>query len=206
MKNLSCVWYASYGSNLCRDRFLCYIKGGKPEGSAKSEIGCRDKSLPKDDKPIEIPFPLYFAMYSKKWGGGVAFIGLKKDGKEITLGRRYLITEEQFSDVVSQENYDTRIYVDFKRIKKQGSAVLSNSWYGNIIYLGDREGSPVFTFTASWDITNKPFVAPSADYLKMLALGLKESYCLSKNKIIEYLIKKEGVKKNFTEEMLLELL
>lgn len=23
------VWYASYGSNMWRDRFLCYIQGGK---------------------------------------------------------------------------------------------------------------------------------------------------------------------------------
>ena len=31
------LWYASYGSNLNLDRFMCYIVGGKPKNSTKIE-------------------------------------------------------------------------------------------------------------------------------------------------------------------------
>src|SRR6202011_4779241 len=54
------VWYASYGSNLKRKRFMCYIKGGTPEGSAKRNEGCRDKSEPTESRPISLNFTLYF--------------------------------------------------------------------------------------------------------------------------------------------------
>lgn len=74
------VWYASYGSNLNRDRFLCYIKGGKPKGSEKAEIGCEDKALPIKEATYIMHYPLYFAKSAVRWQNqGVAFIGLKQD-------------------------------------------------------------------------------------------------------------------------------
>ena len=48
------VWYAVYGSNLRRQRFDCYIAGGRPEGSNTEYPGCRDKTPPKDDRPIAL--------------------------------------------------------------------------------------------------------------------------------------------------------
>jgi hypothetical protein len=63
------VWYASYGSNLQRERFMCYIEGGTPEGSAKRNEGCRDKSEPTESRPISLNFELYFAGRSGTWGG-----------------------------------------------------------------------------------------------------------------------------------------
>ena len=57
-KNL--VWYIGYGSNLSKERFLCYITGGQPIGNAKSYEGCRDKTLPISDKSIIINNDLYF--------------------------------------------------------------------------------------------------------------------------------------------------
>jgi hypothetical protein len=98
------VWYASYGSNLKRERFVCYIKGGTPKGSAKRNEGCRDKSEPAESRPISINGEIYFAGQSRPWGnGGVAFIRENSE-QGSTLGRKYLITEEQFNDVVMQEN------------------------------------------------------------------------------------------------------
>ena len=32
------VWYASYGSNLARDRFLCYLEGGRPKGATRTYL------------------------------------------------------------------------------------------------------------------------------------------------------------------------
>jgi hypothetical protein len=106
------VWYASYGSNLKRERFMCYIKGGRPRGGAKQYLGCRDKRDPIESRPIPLNFELYFAGQSNTWRrgekdsgvpGGIAFIRQNPE-RGPTLGRMYLITDGQFNDVVLQEN------------------------------------------------------------------------------------------------------
>lgn len=40
------VWYASYGANLLRERFMFYVQGGVLKGSDRQYPGCRDKSEP----------------------------------------------------------------------------------------------------------------------------------------------------------------
>lgn len=199
------VWYASYGSNLSRDRFLYYVKGGGPPGSAKKEKGCRNKTPPKDQKPICIHFPLYFAKCSPKWCGGVAFIGLEEDAENTTYGRMYLITQEQFTDVFKQENRGSSIPIDFEEVERSGSKVFCKSWYGNVVYLNDSEGLPIFTFTAYWNIGDTPFTAPSEEYLKTLISGLKETYTFTAESLVEYVIEKPGITKNFTRDKLLSL-
>lgn len=83
---MNLVWYVSYGSNLMEERFHCYIKGGIPAGSNEAEKGCRDHTLPVHNKGCELPYPLYFAKDTSKWGtGGVAFIGHRS-----TLQRKQL--------------------------------------------------------------------------------------------------------------------
>ena len=54
MEKNNLVWYACYGSNLLKKRFLCYIQGGKIEGCKKSYFGCDDKSPPIDVENILI--------------------------------------------------------------------------------------------------------------------------------------------------------
>ena len=63
------VWYASYGSNINKDRFLCYIKGGQPMGSTKIERGCKDQTLPIDEQAFIIPISF---ILPKKQGNGTA--------------------------------------------------------------------------------------------------------------------------------------
>ena len=41
------VWYACYGSNLLKERFLCYIRGGRPIGAQRTFYGCKNKKEPK---------------------------------------------------------------------------------------------------------------------------------------------------------------
>ncbi|MGO8987309.1 MAG: tetratricopeptide repeat protein [bacterium] len=201
------VWYASYGSNLCSRRFMCYIEGGQPEGASRPNPGCRDKTPPKDDQPIKIPYPLYFARQSSSWGNkGVAFIGLKKEETEATLGRMYLITEQQFIDVVSQENEGAQISMDLQKVKQQGSAVFHESWYGNILYLGEQSGFPIYTFTSGKNIALEPPVAPSSEYLRAIISGLKEVYPVAPDDIVKYLLSKPGIKNSYTKEDLANLL
>jgi tetratricopeptide (TPR) repeat protein len=197
------VWYANYGSNLCSRRFMRYIEGGQVDGASGPHPGCRDRTLPKDDQPIKISYPLYFAKHSPGWDNkGVAFIGLKKEEREATLGRMYLITEQQFIDVLRQENDGARISVDLQKVKQQGSMTFHESWYGNILYLGEQEGFPIYTFTSSKDVTLEAPVAPSPGYLQYIISGLKEVYPLTHEDIVEYLLSKPGIKDSYTREEL----
>lgn len=191
----SYVWYASYGSNLLKSRFMCYIKGGTPIGSSKREVGCKDKTPPLKDKPITIPHELYFAEHAKRWEEkGVAFIDTKKSTSKRaqTLGRMYLITKEQFEDVVAQEN-GVRLKIDFKKVISKKSLVLADSWYGNILYLGSEHGEPIFSFTSPKPMSKATFNEPSKKYLRVIAMGLKQTYKMTSHEIFKYLLKKQGV-------------
>ncbi|HYA13186.1 MAG TPA: hypothetical protein VEF33_02490 [Syntrophales bacterium] len=204
---LPLVWYASYASNLSKKRFLCYIRGGVPRWCNRAEPGCRDKTVPRLTKPVLIPRPMYFATKSSAWGsGGVAFLGLSKAQENFTLGRMYLITTEQFIDTVSQENNNIAVSIDFEAVIRSGSAIFHDLGYGNIVYLGEDEGFPIFTFTASRDLGHEPFTAPPDSYIKTIALGLRETYNLDNDQICQYLIEKSGVKGNIAVNTLASLI
>lgn len=84
------VWYACYGSNINKERFMTYISG------------CRDNMPPKAEKPYIIKHPVYFAKESGKWDGkGVAFLDTSKKG--VCYGKIYLITVEQLRSIQQQE-------------------------------------------------------------------------------------------------------
>lgn len=196
------VWYASYGSNINRDRFLCYIKGGRPKGSTETEVGCKDTSSPIDEGIFTIPYPLYFAKEARRWDSkGVAFIDGSPTEDASTYSKKYLITSEQFIDVLKQENSGMRIDIDLQKVKESGSMIFrEKAWYGRIMYLGDDGGYPIFTFTAPWDIETVAFNKPSYEYLDTIISGLKEYY--SKEEIIQYLKNKSGIKGNYSIEEL----
>lgn len=94
----SYVWYAAYGSNVNRNRFMEYIER------------CDNKTNPVEDRPYVIPHDIYFASNSRIWEGkGVAFLDDSKKG--IALGRVYKITRKQFDDIQKMEgkNYQKKI-------------------------------------------------------------------------------------------------
>lgn len=193
MKNKDYLWYASYGSNIAMERFLCYIKGGKPEGSQTNYSGCDDKSEPKEDKTIIIGRELYFAKKSKSWnGGGVCFLEAEPKKGAHTLGRMYLITRQQFIDVVKQEmDYEGELEINFSKVAASGNLIIKpNSWYGNIIYLGEQEGFPIFTFTNESDLED--INPPDEAYLRTIIKGIKEIYSLSDFEIAKYFENKRG--------------
>ncbi|AIC95830.1 hypothetical protein [Shouchella lehensis] len=169
------VWYASYGSNLLEERFLCYIRGGQPFGSTESEPGARDPSLPLRSIQFLMPYTLYFAKDRTKWGeGGVAFIRNKQDKQAHTLSRAYLITLEQFIDVVRQENRVETIAIDFKALFKEGSVELTEGWYNKLLVAGYQDDLPVLTFTSHQDWPIEEEKAPSFSYEETLLNGLAE--------------------------------
>jgi len=128
------VWYSGYGSNLSKQRFLCYIMGGKPTYGKKCNKGCDDKALPIEDKPCKIPYGLYFALPDKEektdmWGrGGVAFLDPTKEccRNNWALGRMWKIRKGQYEEVKCQEG---------------------RNQYNCEIRLGEEDGVPIYTIT-----------------------------------------------------------
>lgn len=138
------VWYLSYGSNMLENRFLCYIKGETFLGNGYKEEGCKDTSLPIKSKSLMISNDLYFAKSSPRWsGGGVAFIKFNPDktfneGIKKTYAKMYLITKDQFEDVVKQENrlpVKDPLKIDYKALHRDHSFMLfPNKFYGRLLF------------------------------------------------------------------------
>ncbi len=196
------VWYASYGSNLFRARFMAYIAGGSPPGEAFSQAGCNDPTPPREDRPLTIPHRLYFAQRSANWeNGGVCFIRRGAEPGVETLGRIYLITESQFKEVFYQENGWSGfrdlpppvkpghpLHLDLGRVPAMGALKTeAPGWYSTILNLGEVQGHPIFTFTASWDEDRIPKIPPGPRYRDTIVRGMKECYGLPDQEIRAYL-------------------
>lgn len=199
------LWYVCYGSNLSGARFLCYIQGGTPKWSKRSYTGCINKSLPLASEKCSIRHQLYFARDSEPWcGGGVAFIKsnpLPACEKRVTLGRKYLITKDQFIHVVLQENGkdadDSSININLDVSQENSQFFIGPKdqccWYGRIVNLGTSEGFSMFTCTAKWDDDFDRYNPPSDNYLKAIIEGLKETYRMSEIEIVNYLALLPGI-------------
>src|SRR5690625_5218924 len=173
-----------------------------PEGSNKVERGCANQTPPKKVEKATLPFPLYFMREKSKWGkGGVAFIGHEKDPHTTTFARRYLITDEQFREVVEQENNMDSLNINVGDIIDRGFVDLTAGWYGRVIYLGEAEGAPMFTFTSSNAMGDFDFTIPPPTYLYMISRGLKE-VGLAEEEIVDYFLTKSGIKGEFTKDSL----
>ena len=188
-KDKSYVWYVGYGSNLSRQRFLCYIVGGKPAYGFESAIpasGCADKSLPLEDRPIVIPHSLYFALPDGKqstsnWGiGGVAFLSADKTD-DICLARMWKVSQEQYEDIRRQEG---------------------RSWYDKEIKIGEADGFPIVTITNSRSLNVR---SPSEGYLKTIIEGLKEKFHMESCAVANYLLVKKGIAEACTEQAIRNL-
>ena len=148
------VWYVGYGSNLSRERFECYIKGGKPKNSTKGSPYSRmgDSTSPANSYRYHVPYEIYFAKESPNWNNrGVAFIDDSRPGN--TLGRIWLIKKNQYDELRILE---------------------STTWYDKEILLGEKDGIPIYTITHS--IRYTPDVAPSEGYLRTMEEGLAEIF------------------------------
>jgi len=99
---------------------MVYINGGEYRGETYK--GCRDKTEPEEFGWMYVPYRLYFAKKSSRWGnGGVAFLSCKKefDSKYHTIVRLWKISEEQFEDIHKQEGksrYNTILFLGKKWI------------------------------------------------------------------------------------------
>nr|WP_289037183.1 hypothetical protein [uncultured Allobacillus sp.] len=200
------VWYASYGSNINQDRFYAYIFGDIPPGGTVSEVGCRDQSLPLRAENVMIDFPMFFAKRSRRWGNkGVGFIDTTSDPNRPTYGRMYLITKEQYVDVVRQENNDVELEVDFDKLESEGEYVIDpEKMYGKVLDVGEKEGRPIYTFTHPNVIQPSERVTPSITYLKVIGAGIKEEFGISTTELVDYYLLREEVAAIYSKEELLD--
>ena len=206
----SAVWYVSYGSNLNRARFMAYLRGGRTAGNDVVHEGCADPSPPIDDIPLELPNSLYFAGWSDRvWGGtSGGFITLDAQAPP-ALARAYLIAPGQFLDVVRQENANRADIDDFvltvARARRSGHArLLPTGSYSELVYLGEREGHPLLSFTAPVNRTD--FTPPSAAYLRVIGRGLQECHGLRTTQVVRYLGDTPGVRGHWAPGALLDVL
>eukprot|EP01138_Halocafeteria_seosinensis_P015970 gb/GECG01016298.1/.p1 GENE.gb/GECG01016298.1/~~gb/GECG01016298.1/.p1 ORF type:complete len:253 (+),score=36.10 gb/GECG01016298.1/:1-759(+) len=220
------VWYASFGSNMCLERFLCYIQGGHLEAIGKDFEGASDKTPPKASIGLTAPHKMFFARESKWWKGGVGFIdprrtngydeaqsvldtlsldsGASDKANEtqrqkvvastkdpgVSFLRAYLITLDQYNDVVRQENKGKTQSLKTKDVQDlvergAGSTVsVSRGWYGNLLHIGDvpygERSYPVLTFTCHEENAQQHLNDPSESYQNMIVRGMKECHWTEK--------------------------
>lgn len=188
------VWYVAYGSNLSRERFCRYIRGGRPDGSERDLPGCRDTSDPVDSFGVLIDGGVYFAGHSSGWRAGMAFYDPRATGE--VAARAYLITAEQFADVLAQETRQSPgITLDLTPAFRGDRYSKGVGGYSVLVRVGEHRGVPLVTFTRDPD-TGPGLAAPSAAYLATMATGLREAYGWSQTQIDRYLSTLCGTARN----------
>jgi hypothetical protein len=179
------IWYVAYGSNLSRERFCCYLRGGRPAGSDRDYPGCRDTSDPMDSFGLLIAGGVYFAGRSSGWRAGMAFFDPEASGE--VAARAYLITAEQFVDVLAQETRRSPgMVLDLVPALRGERFSQGVGGYPILVRVGDRAGVPLMTFTRDWQAA-ATLVAPSGSYLAAMATGLREAHGWSPMQIERYL-------------------
>ena len=92
------VWYAGYGSNLSKNRFMRYIEGCTP-----------NHLITDDEDHAWFPGQMYFGNESSRWNHkGVAFYDPNVEGK--TFMRMYKVTREQLKEIQRQEGPSAKWY------------------------------------------------------------------------------------------------
>lgn len=147
------VWYAAYGSNLSRERFMRYLDGGRPEGSTFAETGAPDASPPRDFQVAVLRHRLVFAGWSPRWKGATAHLMVGHDPSAHTLARLYLVSRDQLESVCTQEGTAYELVECHEPV----------------------DGYEVFAVTVA---DPGPPGAPSPAYVDTMARGLAESWHL----------------------------
>ncbi|KAG2679455.1 hypothetical protein I3760_11G050900 [Carya illinoinensis] len=199
------VWYAAFGSNMWKPRFLCYIEGGQVGGMQKPCSGSMDRTPPKEIVWKSYPYRLFFGRESSSsWGpGGVAFLDPESKSQDKAYLCLYRITLEQFNDVLAQENvlsrdmtsplFDLAALTSITSKEPKFLDVLRRGWYRNVVYLGNEDNFPILTMTCShldlksFKSGERPLKGPCKAYAATLIKGLVGGGLLSEEEAMAYI-------------------
>jgi hypothetical protein len=200
------IWYVAYGSNLGAHRFGCYLAGGRPDGGMRTYPGCRDPSPPAATFSLELPGALVFAGESRVWGGGMAFFD--PQGSCSVACRAYLLTTEQFADVVAQEmrlepggEFAQALVAVAPGVGELHRMGLGR--YETVVRVGTRDDVPLLTVT-NGDVPGLIPAAPSRAYVRSIAAGLRDAHGWDEARIASYLAAAPGARGHWTVAALSE--
>lgn len=171
------VWYASYGSNLLRERFEVYLLGGRIAGLDRLYPGGPGTTGADADRAVVLPGGLRFALEAPAWGGGgVAFWDPAAPGPGV-LARAWRVRLQQFLEVVHLENggLDRRPAAWSAEVLTTGEAAVGDGWYSRLLCPGHLGQEPVLTFThpRPASLTTRE---PSSAYAGVVGRGLLETF------------------------------
>jgi hypothetical protein len=121
----------------------------------------------------------------------VCFYDARADDR--TYARAYLIDERQFADVAAQEMHrDPGDDLDLGHVLEHRRHTLGPGRYETLHLVGELDGAPMLTFTAEHPERLRPN-APSADYLALVARGLRQTHGLDDDAVAEHLGSRPGM-------------
>lgn len=184
-QSLETLWYVAYGSNIDRRRFDCYLTGGRPVGGVRTYPGCRDQTPPTAEAAVMINGGLFFAGTSRVWGGGMAFFDATAPSHVAAMA--YLLTVDQFCDVVAQEMHrPPGTILDLRSVNETGTHTYGAGHDETVVNVGTRRGLPMLTFTCS-PAARPPVNPPAEAYRLTIASGLRATHGWNDEQISEYL-------------------
>ncbi|KAG2278379.1 hypothetical protein Bca52824_060934 [Brassica carinata] len=193
------VWYASFGSNMWKPRFLCYIQGGQVSSLVSRHVLVQWIKLHQRKQRGE---RFFGREYTVTWGeGGSAFLNPLTNLSDQTHMCFYRITLEQFNDVLFQENgmkvdSDSPLFdlSALQLVQNNGSIPLAKAgWYGNVVCVGKETDIPILTMTCTLSVLEKftsgdvPLKPPAKAYANTLVMGLVEGGRLSEEEAWAYI-------------------
>jgi succinyl-diaminopimelate desuccinylase len=196
------VWYATYGTGLSKENFVQQIDGGRHEGSSRTFPGCSDKTPPLRDAFLSLPYAMYFAGHSPAWGGS-SYINIQPEPihSAHTIARAYLITTEQFEEIVAHHN-DRAVgqALPLKEAMLHGHATVGDGsgHYDELVFCGIKDGLPIFTVTAVKP--ELPYTPPTPLYTRMVCRGLSEDTDFDRRTAIEYMLAAPGIAGHYKEQ------
>jgi hypothetical protein len=197
------LWYVAYGTNLSIGRLRCYLRGGRLPEVARQYQGCRDQSDPAATFGTLVPGGIYFTGHSTVWGGGMAVYDAEHPGW--VAARAYLLTASQFGDVLAQEmRQQPGVDVDLTPVHRHGRHSYGPGRYQTLLRVGSRGGLPMLTFT-SGQHAHRTLSAPTAAYLRTMAVGLRESHDWCNRRIGAHLASIPGVHGSWTPDQIAAL-
>jgi len=119
--------------------------------------------------------------------------------------RAYLITAEQFVDILAQEmRREPGLHIDLTPVQENGWHTFGPGRYQTLGHLGIRDDFPMLTFTSA-DADDHPLTPPSEGYLRTMARGLHESHGWTSGQIGAYLARFPGAADAWSPESIQNL-